>query len=125
MRAGKVTKTEKFLLGITAVFLCLLAILYGNDTKTEERGIYVETERVVPQEEIVPAPLVVDLNTADAEELGQLPGIGPELANRIVAYREEQGAFEKIEEIMNVKGIGQGKFEAIAEMVTAERREAE
>lgn len=54
--------------------------------------------------------LLVDINTASVEELAQLPGIGEKVAARIVGYREENGRFEKIEEIMNVRGIGEKTF---------------
>ena len=65
----------------------------------------------------------VHWNTATAEELATLPGIGPELAGRIVAYREEQGGFGSIEEIMEVSGIGEGKFAALKGRITVEDTE--
>ena len=46
-----------------------------------------------------------------------LPGIGPQLAERIVQYREEQGAFSEIEDIMAVKGIGEKKFKKLREYI--------
>jgi len=51
-----------------------------------------------------------NINTAGAQELSVLPGIGDELAVRIVKYREENGPFGTIEEIMDVPGIGEGRF---------------
>ena len=54
--------------------------------------------------------LRVNLNTASAEELTELPGIGVKVAARIVTYRDENGRFQKAEEIMNVKGIGEKMF---------------
>ena len=50
------------------------------------------------------------LNKATAKELESLPGIGPAIAERIVAYRTEQGKFSEISELMNVKGIGEKKM---------------
>ena len=52
----------------------------------------------------------VNLNTGSAAELIQLPGVGEKVAARVVAYRKENGPFQKIEEIMNVKGIGEKTF---------------
>jgi len=60
---------------------------------------------------------MADINSADAEKLACLPGIGEELAGRIIAYRQETGGFSAIEDIMNVPGIGEGKFAAIREMI--------
>jgi len=54
--------------------------------------------------------LRVDINEADVTELSKLPGIGEQVAKRIVAYRKENGPFEKAEELMNVRGIGEKSF---------------
>ena len=64
-----------------------------------------------------PAPderqLAVNLNTASAQELTALPGIGETLAARIVAYREENGPFLRTDQIMAVSGIGPGTYEKL------------
>lgn len=52
----------------------------------------------------------VELNTATAEELQTLPRVGERTAQRIIEYREEHGGFEKIEDLMNVRGIGERTF---------------
>jgi competence protein ComEA len=61
-----------------------------------------------------PAPAAraaaLDLNTASVADLEGLPGIGRATAERIVEYRQKNGAFKKIEELMNVKGIGEKSF---------------
>ena len=56
------------------------------------------------------ATLRVNLNTATSEELTALPRIGDTVAARIVAYRKKNGSFTKVEELMNVKGIGEKTF---------------
>jgi len=53
---------------------------------------------------------VVNINTAPASELEGLPGIGAKTALRIVEYRQKNGPFKKIEELMNVRGIGEKNF---------------
>ncbi len=63
-----------------------------------------------------PTALMININTASAEELARLKGIGEKIAARIVEYRQEK-PFEKIEDIMNVSGIGEKKFEDIREMI--------
>ena len=65
-------------------------------------------------------PGKVNINTADAAQLEALDGIGPTLAQRIVAYREEHGPFADIESIMDVNGIGEGIFETIRQQITVE-----
>lgn len=59
----------------------------------------------------------INLNTASIEELEELPGIGPTLATRIVEYREKHGPFRKVEQLMNVSGIGIKKFESLKDKV--------
>jgi competence protein ComEA len=60
----------------------------------------------------------VNINTAGAEELTALPGIGPAYARRIVEYREKNGPFKKLEDLLNVRGIGEKTFARIRERVT-------
>jgi competence protein ComEA len=55
----------------------------------------------------------VNLNSATAEQLTTIPGIGPAMAKRILEYRAKSGKFNRIEEIMNIKGIGEKKFQQI------------
>lgn len=71
--------------------------------------------QTVPEETV---SFPVNINTADAETLAALPGIGQVLAKRILAYRQQNGSFRAIEEITNVEGIGEKKAEAILELIT-------
>lgn len=59
----------------------------------------------------------VNINTASKEELDTLPGIGESTANKIISYREEKGNFKSIEEIKEVSGIGDSKYEQIKNLI--------
>lgn len=62
----------------------------------------------------------INLNKATLEELINLPGVGPELAGRILAYRSKVSEFKAIEDIRKVKGIGVHKFESLKDRVSIE-----
>lgn len=63
------------------------------------------------QEAKAPVPAAtVNVNTATAEQFEALPGIGPSTARKIVGFREKNGPFKKLEDLMNVQGIGEKSF---------------
>lgn len=62
--------------------------------------------------------VLLDLNRATEQDFDALPGIGPHLAERIMAYRQTVGAFHSLDELRQVKGIGIKKFERIRPLVT-------
>lgn len=64
--------------------------------------------------------IVININTASAEELIKLPGIGESRARDIIAYRTKVGDFEEIADIMNVSGIGEAMFNRIKDMIRVE-----
>ena len=66
------------------------------------------------------SPSVVNINTASLEELDKLPGIGRSIAQQIIDYRAEHGAFNNIYELINVSGIGEKKLIAILDYITVE-----
>ena len=59
----------------------------------------------------------ININTATLEELDKLPGVGEATANKIISHREENGQFKTIEDIKNVNGIGDKKFEKMKELI--------
>ena len=64
------------------------------------------------------AAAVLNLNTATVAQLEALPGIGKSTAERIVEYRQKSGGFKKVEELMNVKGIGEKSFLKLKPLIT-------
>jgi competence protein ComEA len=63
-------------------------------------------------------PGKVNLNTADAATLETLPRVGPAMAQRIIAWREENGRFAAIEDLMSVSGVGEKTFDSLRDLVT-------
>ncbi len=61
---------------------------------------------------------VININTASLEELKTLPGVGDTIAKRIIEYRKSHGGFKDVNELLNVKGIGQKRFQKIKEKIT-------
>lgn len=114
-------------LGAAGLILLLVAPRRGEPIQLLPAPTRVATateqETVIePTSTLNPTPTVaypININTATAPELEQLPGIGPTMAQSIVAYRETHGAFATIEDIQNVPGIGPRTYEAIMPFITA------
>jgi len=64
------------------------------------------------------ASSIININTASEAELDTLPGVGPARAKDIISYREEKGGFNSIEDIKNIKGIGEASFEKLKDKIT-------
>lgn len=64
-----------------------------------------------------PAGGLVNINTASEQELDTLPGIGPAMAKRIIEYRTTEGGFKKLEDIKNIKGIGDAKYNKLKDKI--------
>ena len=82
----------------------------GEPISTSERSSTISLSPTVPT--------LVNINTADADALMSLPGIGEVKAAAIIAYRETYGPFTSIEALLNVKGIGQSTLEGLREHIT-------
>ncbi len=68
---------------------------------------------------------VININTATADQLDALPGVGTKLAARIVDYRQKNGGFKKVEDLMNVQGIGEKNFLKLRPLITIGQPKAE
>ena len=69
------------------------------------------------------AKTTVDINAADSVKLTELPGIGPALAQRIVEYRKEHGPFKSVDELVNVRGVGDRLLARLRERITIGSKE--
>ena len=69
----------------------------------------------------------IELNTATLSQLDGLPGIGPVIAERILELREKSGPYKRIEDLMNIRGIGEKKFLKLKDLITVKtpRQESE
>jgi len=81
-------------------------------------GLVFSSVSVMAQKSAPAATEKININSATAEQLESLPGIGPSMAKGIIEHRNKVGKFNRIEEIMNVKGIGEKKFQKIKERLT-------
>lgn len=109
---------------IISVLLCLAllvsaaALASGRERDSSAIALSVTTLEPEDTEAVRSAGGLININTADAEELEGLTGIGPALAGNIIEYREENGPFESIADIMDVSGIGPATFEKFKDEIT-------
>ena len=80
----------------------------------------IEKEPKISKKELKLREKSINLNSAGLDELVSLPGIGTSTAEKIIEYRNEKGKFKSVQQIMNVKGIGEKKFQKIKDYLTIE-----
>lgn len=90
--------------GVLAFSLCVLTAVHPARGALEVKETRKSGETKAP---------VIDINRASAEDFARLPGIGPELARRIVAYRNKHGPFQRVEDLLAIRGMGPKKWRAI------------
>ena len=122
----KISGLEKGILAVTAAFV-LFTAGYFLGQRNDSEPYTVSTQLTWTEQLDTPAhspsvaeELQVNINTADALELQQLPGIGEVRAADIIADREANGPFTYPEEITRVPGIGEGTLEGIIDYITVE-----
>lgn len=107
-------KPQWLLIGITIVFVCLVVGIFIGRNLT---GSYLRLDNAPDSGNLDSTQQEqkndgrIDLNTATQEQLQLLPGIGEVTAQKILDYRTEHGGFTCIEDLMNISGIGEKKFE--------------
>ena len=116
----KLKKIEIWLIAITLAFL-VLALGFHLGSR-QEAAVTVSTRQdqmvAVSAAEGTGTTALVNINTAGVEELSTLDGIGEVIAGRIVAYREEHGPFQAVEDLDKVDGIGPGILAGLGDYVT-------
>ncbi len=113
---------EKWIAVLTLVFLLGMTGVYAHAARMGEDDGYIIRGGKLAQQ-IAPIEAVewrVNINTATAEELTALPGVGKALAKRMVAYRVEHGRFRTAEELLEVKGIGESKLAGMKDWIILE-----
>ena len=128
----KISTLEKTLLAVTAAFL-LLALGYFLGARSGTEPYRVEAQPAAAETAALPQPSEtaapetaeaipdkVNINTASAEELDALPGIGAQRAADIIADREANGPFRIPEDLTRVPGIGEGILEGLIDYITVE-----
>lgn len=113
----KLSRGETWILALTLLFAASMTALYFHDIRSAPESGYTVTTEKQAENESRPAA-AVNVNTASAEELTALDGIGEVLAGRIIAYRTAHGPFRSVEELTEVEGIGESKLDAIRGEIT-------
>jgi competence protein ComEA len=99
---------------VLTAFAALLAMVVAARPAAAHTGAQSQQAQPAAQ----PAGALINLNSATQAELEKLPGVGPAMAKQIIEYRQKNGGFKKIEELMNVKGIGEKSFLKLKALVT-------
>lgn len=101
------------IIGVIGLIAVIGAVLYTHDVDQQLPKGYTAEE--IAAMKIEP----ININTASVDELSALPGLSKKQAQRIVDYREQNGDFESIEDVMNIKGIGKKTYKEFAYYITA------
>lgn len=105
--------SKKLILSIVCALVMAVTVSQGE--AAEKAGGMVQSDQVDTAVLVVEK---IDINQADPVLLTQLPGVGSRTAEKIKAYRDANGPFKSVDDLLNIKGIGQEKLEKIRPLVT-------
>ena len=118
------TKQEKLVIYFLVAMLVLGLAVKFYKAKVSRIDLKVEKSDLSQEKidigKIIREKQIVKINTATVQDFIRLPGIGPALAERIVEYREKNGSFLAIEDLKNVSGIGDKKYDRIKDYLALE-----
>ena len=122
------SKRYKVFLFIAIVIICAIVGIDVQRREKQYKSFFIERNEAnaveAPVIENEPSEieeeLMININTANVFELQLLEGIGEKTAERIIEYRNENGNFEVIEDLMRIDGIGKKKFDAVKENICVE-----
>ncbi|HXM36964.1 MAG TPA: helix-hairpin-helix domain-containing protein [Pyrinomonadaceae bacterium] len=111
-------RTDSHVLLIVAVTCATITFSCARQQRRSPSATELSTLSGTPVDK--PTAPRLNINTATAADLGQLPGVGNILAERIVSYRQQSGPFRRAEHLMMVHGFSDHKFRALRELITVE-----
>lgn len=93
--------------------------LYIPTTEEDVESVIMENgENIIQNTNLFGKSKMININKANESELEEIPGVGPSMASKIVNYRKENGEFKSIEDLKNISGIGEKKFDAMREYIS-------
>lgn len=93
--------------------------LYIPTVEDDEKSVLLENgENIIQITNSSGKSKIININKASETELEEIPGVGPSMASKIVNYRKENGEFKSIEDLKNISGIGEKKFESMREYIS-------
>lgn len=106
------------------IVICAIVVLvlaggaYYSSRASESAPQTVYSSSLDEAKDAAQAPLLININTAEAKDLEELPGVGPSTAENIIEHRRHSGRFKSVDDLENVKGIGPKTLEKIKPFAT-------